>query len=108
MGGIFSRSACAALILVLLTGCDGDVGEGLQSGRVLPWGGLQGRWVGPVAPVDPSCGLEAHGLMSIGDRTFGFDPFQGTMVIHGVVGEDGRLTGSLVRQGSQQQGMSIT
>jgi len=96
------------LLIVALAGCGADPGERLQSGRVLALSGLQGRWVGPVLPTDPNCGSPAQGLMTIGDKGFGFDPFQSTTVIQGDVGKDGRLSGSLARLGSDHQNLSIT
>ena len=108
MTSIFSQIACTALTIALIAGCEGDVGERLQSGRVLAWQGLQGRWVGPVVPADKSCGPNTRGLMSIGDKGFAFDPFQSTTVIQGVVGKDGRLTGNLTRQGGDRQNLSVS
>ncbi len=108
MTSIFSQIICAALTIALIAGCEGDVGERLLSGRVLAWQGLQGRWVGPVVPADRSCGPATQGLMSIGDKGFGFDPFQSTTVIQGVVGKDGRLTGNLTRQGGDRQNLSVS
>jgi hypothetical protein len=96
------------LMLVLLTGCEGDLGERLQSGRVLPLHGLQGRWTGPVVPKDAACGPAKQGLMSIGENGFGFDPFQSTTVIQGEVTKDGHLSGNLVRQGGDHQNLSIS
>jgi hypothetical protein len=84
------------------------LGERLQSGRVLAWHGLQGRWVGPVVPADKSCGGTAQGLMSVGDKGFALDPFQSTTVIQGGVGNDGRLTGNLTRQGGDRQNLSVS
>ncbi len=104
----FFPSICAALLIALIAGCEGDMGERLQSGRVLAWHGLQGRWVGPVVPTDKSCGATTQGLMSIGEKGFGFDPFQSTTVIQGAVGEDGRLTGNLTRQGGDRQNLSVS
>jgi len=46
--------------------------------------------------------------MTIGDKGFGFDPFQSTTVIQGDVGKDWRLSGSLARLGSDHQNLSIT
>ena len=108
MTGIFSAGICAALTLALIAGCEGDVGERLQSGRVLALRGLQGRWIGPVMPADPTCGPATQGLMSIGGKGFGFDPFQSTTVIQGAVEKDGRLVGNLVRQGSDHRDMSVS
>jgi len=108
MASRLSRSVCAAVTIVLVIGCEGDVGERLQSGHVLAWHGLQGRWVGPVVPADKSCGPATQGLMSIGSKGFGFDPFQSTTVIHGEVGKDGRLIGSLNRQGADRQDLSVS
>jgi hypothetical protein len=107
MHGFFSPAVAIALALVV-TGCHEDIGEPLQSGRVLSWEGLQGRWAGDVVPVHPSCGTASHGLMSIGSKTFGFDPFGGTEVIQGAVTADGRLTGVLQRQGGDHQNLSLS
>ena len=98
---------CALSSPVMTAGCDTDLGEALQSGRVLAWQGLEGRWVGAVAPIEPACGPATQGLMSIGAQGFGFDPFQSTAVIDGKTSDDGRLTGSLTRQGAQHQDLSI-
>jgi hypothetical protein len=95
-------------LLALLIGCEGDLGERLQSGRVLALNGLQGRWTGAVVPNDPACGSATQGLMSIGKNGFGFDPFESTTVIQGEVGKDGHLHGTLVRQGPEHQNLSIS
>jgi hypothetical protein len=92
---------------LLASGCKTDLAEPLQSGRVLAWHGLQGRWVGPVVPIQPSCGAETQGLMSIGENGFAFDPFRGTTVIRGKVADDGRINGDLVRQGPDHQDLSM-
>jgi hypothetical protein len=105
--GRFSLCGGGLLLSLLVGGCDGDVGERLQSGKVLAWYGLQGRWVGPVVPVEPTCGASTQALMTIGKKGFGLDPFQSTAVIHGDVGDDGHLRGSLVRQGADHQDLSI-
>ena len=83
--------------LLLLAACAGAPGERLQSGRVLPLGGPEGRWVGPVTPSDPDCGSLTTGLMSIGTTEFAFDPFQGTAVLQGKMNPTGDLTGEAVR-----------
>ena len=106
--GFFSRIGLAVLPLVPIVGCKGDVSEHLQSGRVLALYGLQGRWVGPVVPEDKSCGPAAQGLMSIGQKGFGFDPFQSTTVIQGAVGADGRLAGAVQRPGADHQNLSVS
>ena len=98
----------AVLLVVPLISCAEDLGERLQSGRVLAWNGLQGRWVGPVTPNDASCGQATKGLMTIGEKGFGFDPFASTVVIQGQVAPDGRLSGTLVRQGGNHQPMTIS
>ena len=103
-----SRSVCAAVTIVQIAACDGDVGERLQSGRVLALHGLQGRWVGPVVPADGSCGPTTQGLMSIGAKGLGFDPFQSTTVIQGVVDKDGHLIGNLTRQGADRHDLSVS
>jgi hypothetical protein len=46
-------------------------------------------------------------LLSIGEKGLGFDPFQSTTVIQGVVGKDGRLTGNLARQAGDRQDLSV-
>ena len=108
MTRILPPSIAAALTIGLIAGCEGDIGERLQSGRVLAWHGLQGRWVGPVVPADKSCGPTTEGLMSIGDKGFAFDPFQSTTVMQGGVTKDGRLTGNLTRQGGNHQNLSVS
>jgi hypothetical protein len=94
-------------LAALLIGCEGDLGERLQSGRVLSWHGLQGRWIGSVVPTTSACGPATEGLMSIGKREFGFDPFQSTAVIRGELSDDGHLSGRLVRQGGDHSGLSL-
>jgi hypothetical protein len=108
MARIISQIARALPLIALIAGCEGDLGERLQSGRVLAWQGLQGRWVGPVAPADKSCGATTKGLMSIGDKGFAFDPFQSTTVIQGAVGKDSRLSGNLTRQGGDHQNLLVS
>jgi hypothetical protein len=96
-------------MLGVLGGCDapGRISRHLGSGEVIALYGLEGRWAGPVVPRDASCGKPANGLMSIGQETFAFDPFQGTTVIKGSI-KDGRLSGSLNRPGGNKQSLSIT
>ena len=94
---------------LLLLGCGHkDLAEPLQSGEVFAWSGLQGRWVGPVVPSDPSCGRESQGLLSIGEGEFGFDPFQSTTVIEGKVADKGNLVGSLMRESPDHKPLSIS
>jgi hypothetical protein len=107
--------ACQFLPAIAVFGCTtdlastgGELADRLQSGKVLAWDGLQGRWAGPVVPTDPSCGTPTQGLLSIGEGGFGFDPFQSTTVIEGKVTDDSRLTGNLVRQNSQHQSLTIS
>ena len=95
-------------LLLLLAACHSELSEPLQSGKVLAWEGLQGRWAGPVVPESSDCGPPARGLMSIGARGFAFDPFQGATVINGEVAKDGHLSGRLVRQNGDRQDLSIT
>jgi hypothetical protein len=101
------RVVACLFAVSLLGGCQTDLAEPLQSGRVLAWHGLQGRWVGPVVPTEPACGPPTHGTMTIGKKGFGFDPFQSTAVIHGEVDNDRHLSGSLVRQGAEHQNLSV-
>ena len=108
MTGMLAPTIRMALTIALIAGCEGDLGERLQSGRVLALHGLQGRWVGPVVPADRSCGATTQGLMSIGEKGFGFDPFQSTTVIQGAIGKDDRLAGTLTRQGGDHQNLSVS
>jgi hypothetical protein len=96
------------LVFILLAGCHDDLGERLQSGQVRAWHGLQGRWVGSVVPADAACGSQTQGLLTIGEKGFGFDPFQSTTVIQGEVSIDGHLIGSMARQGGEHQNLSIS
>jgi hypothetical protein len=95
-------------VAIWVAGCHGDLGEPLQSGRVIPLVGLQGRWVGPVVPTAPSCGSATTGLLTVGPQDFAFDPFQSTTVISGQVGPDHRLAGTLTRLGGQHQTLTIS
>lgn len=105
------RGRCCLLLALLVAACNIDtshLSEPLQSGRVLALDGLEGRWVGPVAPTTPDCGKTTQGLMAIGETGFGFDPFEGAIVISGKVTDDGHLNGELVRQGGDHQTVSIS
>lgn len=102
------RFTACALLALSISGCDTDVAEKLQSGKVLAWYGLQGRWVGSVMPVDTSCGSSTRGVLTIGGGNFGFDPFQSTTVIQGTVGHDGQLGGTFIRQDAHHQPISIS
>jgi hypothetical protein len=104
----FRPTARGLLVSLLASACGGDPGEHLQSGRVLGWYGLQGRWIGPVVATDHGCGPTTQGLMSIGEGGFGLDPFGSTAVIRGTISSDGHLSGALVRQGAEHQVLSIT
>jgi hypothetical protein len=103
----FWVTVCGTLASGVVGGCEADLSEHLQSGRVLAWHGLQGRWVGPVVPTERACGPTTHGLMSIGERGVGLDPFQSTSVIRGKVSDDGHLSGSLIRQDADHQDHAI-
>ena len=99
---------CMLLLGGLIAGCGDDIADRLQSGKVLAWDGLLGRWAGPVTPTDPSCGSTTEGLLSIGTDGFGFDPFQSTTVIAGKVANDGHLAGTFVRTVASHQPLSIS
>ncbi len=90
----FRPTARGLLVSLLASACGGDPGEHLQSGRVLGWYGLQGRWIGPVVATDHGCGPTTQGLMSIGEGGFGLDPFGSTAVIRGTISSDGHLSGA--------------
>jgi hypothetical protein len=102
------RPTCWLLCLLLVGGCRGGLSDTLQSGEVLPWNGLEGRWVGEVTPAAPSCGPATKALMTIGEHGFALDPFQGAEVVRGDVTKDARLVGKLVRTGSGHQDLSVT
>ena len=103
-----SHPTCWLLCLLLVGGCRGGLSDALQSGGVLPWNGLEGRWVGEVTPAAASCGPATKGLMTIGEHGFALDPFQGAEVVRGDVTKDGRLVGKLVRTGPGHQDLSVT
>ena len=94
--GLLGLSGCAASDPALI----------LQSGRTVGLVGLEGRWVGPVSPIGPTCGPSSSGLMNIGNGEFAFDPFQSTVVIRGKVA-DGRLNGALERIGGDRRLVGI-
>jgi hypothetical protein len=96
-------------VALWLAGCGlpGRVSRNLGTGETLPIYGIEGRWAGPVTPADPSCGQRTTGLMSIGGRSFGFDPFQSTTVIQGT-NDEGILRGTLTRAGGNKQTLSIS
>jgi hypothetical protein len=83
--------------LAVLVACAGDPGERLQSGRIFSWVGPEGRWVGAVVPMDSDCGVSTTGLMTIGNSTFAFDPFQSTAVLQGKLDPDGNIMGEADR-----------
>jgi hypothetical protein len=60
-----------------------------------------------VTPDGDGCGPTTTGMMTVGGKTFAFDPFQGTTVISGSVSDSG-LQGSLSRPGNGQQLVSIS
>ena len=105
---IARRFACWILCLLCAGGCHSELSDILQSGQVLSWNGLQGRWVGDVTPAAGSCGPPAKGLMTIGEHGFAFDPFQGVEVVRGDVARNGHLVGKLVRTGPGNQDLTIT
>jgi hypothetical protein len=96
-------------VVLSLVGCGlpGGVSRNLGTGETLAISEIERRWAGPVIPLEPSCGHETIGLMSIGAHSFGFDPFQSTTVIQGVV-DGGALRGTLTRTGGNKQVLSIS
>jgi hypothetical protein len=97
-----------APVILAVSGCLSDAADKLQSGQVMNLFGLEGRWAGPVAPKADGCGRTATGLMTVGGKTFAFDPFQGTTVINGTMSDAGILEGTLSRPGGGQQVVSIS
>ncbi len=95
-------------LLLAVSCCGEQAADRLQSGKVIGLFGLEGRWTGPVTPQSDGCGTSGIGLMSVGLRTFAFDPFQGTTVISGTVSDAVSLRGALVRAGNGQQPSSIS
>jgi hypothetical protein len=99
-----------SLIALLLAsnGCNNEAADRMQSGKVMGFFGLEGRWIGPVVPKVDGCGQTTEGLMTVGRGTFAFDPFAGTTVIDGTVSEKSGLTGTLSRSGNGQHAVSIS
>lgn len=93
--------------LLLMAGCTGNLSAGLAFGRVLVSAGPEGRWLGPVVPVETDCGSRTSGLMSIGRGVFAFDPFQSTNVLHGRIGPSGDLMGETVRPVAGSKSVTI-
>jgi hypothetical protein len=97
-----------APLALAVFGCGNKAADRLQSGKVMALFHLEGRSMGPVTPQGEECGKSSIGLMSIGRKTFAFDPFQGTLVISGTVSDADHLQGTLSRVGSGQQVVSIS
>jgi hypothetical protein len=104
----FSQISLLGLILTIGACGEQDLGARFQSGRVFGLAGLEGRWVGEVAPKDPGCGAATKGTMTIGPTRFGFDPFQSTVAITGDVATDGHMEGTMARTGAEKQVSSIS
>jgi hypothetical protein len=105
----FLMMRCFFLVCLIsaISGCNNELADKIQSGKVMNLFGLQGRWAGPVTPDGDGCGQITTGTMTVGGKTFAFDPFQGTTVIIGMVSDSG-LQGSLSRPGNGQQVVSIS
>ncbi len=103
-----SKLFFVATILLALTGCNNQAADLLQSGEVMGVFGLEGRWAGPVTPLEDGCGDRTNGLMTVGRKTFSLDPFQGTTVINGTVSSDAKLEGTFSRPIGGQQTVSIS
>jgi len=58
--------------------------------------------------MEANCGSTTPGLLTIGEKGFGFDPFQSTTVLYGSVSADGRLKGALTRPGGDRQNLTIS
>jgi hypothetical protein len=93
-----ARHFFLALALAALSGCSAT--DDIVHGRPLPLVGLEGRWAGPVTPSDvAACGPARHGIMVISGGTFAFDPFSSIIIMHGTVGDDDALHGTVERPG---------
>ena len=104
---LFSYASRLGIVLVL-SGCSAsDAAMMLQSGRVVGLGGLDGRWQGAVQPTKLGCGNETTGLMTIGQGSFGFAPFENTVAIKGEVGSDKVFNGALERLGGDKKSIRI-
>ena len=64
--------------------------------------------MGLVAPEGAGCGSPSTGLMTIGEGSFGFAPFQNTVIIRGKIGADDRIEGALERPGGDKKILTIT
>ena len=93
-----------AALLLVVAGCNNEVADRLQSGRVIGMFGLEGRWAGSVTPTADGCGKMSTGLMSVTRTTFALDPFQGTTIINGTISDAGKLEGHLSRPGGRPAG----
>ncbi len=102
------RSFFSVTLFLAISACANQTADRLQSGQVMGFFHLEGRWAGPVTPKGEECGMTTTGLMSVGRTTFAFDPFQGTTVINGTVSDADSLKGSLSRAGNGQQVVSIS
>ncbi len=94
--------------ILAVSSCGTGVSDRLQSGEVMGLFHLEGRWAGPVVPKNEACGTSTTGLMSVGRKTFAFDPFQGTTVINGAISDADSLQGTLSRAGNGQQAITIS
>jgi hypothetical protein len=97
-----------AAVALIPAGCDNQAADLLQSGKVVGLFGLEGRWAGPVTPIANNCGQATEGLMTVGRKTFSFDPFQGTTVINGEISPVAHFDGSFSRAISGQKPVSIS
>jgi hypothetical protein len=110
---VTKRLLCSAPLFAvvsagLMVGCAPAerVSHNIGTGETIAISGTEGRWAGPVTPLDKACGPTTTGLMSIGSGVFGFDPFQSTTVIRGGISGQ-KLHGSLVRPGANKTNLSI-
>ena len=102
-----SRWAFSLANVLFLTTCAGDLEGQSRADDMSPWSGPEGRWIGPVTPLGPDCGLRTTGLMSASSRTFAFDPFQGAVVLRGKVDLTGELVGEVVRPGPGNKSITL-
>ena len=104
-----SQGILVPLSLLVMTGCVHEIGDAVGHGvdQYLQAGLENGtQWSGPVIPNDSSCGKQTTGLLTLGSKTFSFDPFGSVTVIPGTVARD-HLEGSTTVAAPGQKGVAF-